>query len=99
MRRVHFQGKPLASFPLTFSKFFSYLSIILAASLKRGTRARRVLVQEIADDEEVVVRVVKVADTVRRRNSERGTQRRRRRGRRRRKSIRMLGFSVVAVVA
>lgn len=57
MRKVHFQGKKktLASFPLTFSKFPSYLSIIPVASLKRGTRARRVLVQEIADDEEVVV--------------------------------------------
>lgn len=36
---------------------------------------RAVLVQEIADDE-VAVRVVKVADTVKRRNSERGRQRR-----------------------
>jgi len=54
-----------------------------------------VLVQEIADDEEVAVRVVKVADTVRRRNSERGRQRRRSRGkwkRRRKSSIHMLGF-------
>lgn len=49
------EKKTLASFPLTFSKFPSYLSIIPVASLKRGTRARRVLVQEIADDEEVVV--------------------------------------------
>lgn len=85
MRKVHFQGKPLASFPLTFSTFPSYLSIILTASLKRGTRARRVLVQEIADDEEVVARVVKVVDTARRRNSERGRRRKRRRGRRRKK--------------
>lgn len=81
MRRVHFQGKPLVFFPLTFTKFSSYLSIILAALLKRGSRARRVLVREIADDEEVVVRVVKVADTLRRRNSERGRQKRRRRER------------------
>lgn len=51
-------GKPLVSSPLSISKFSSYLSIILAASLERGTRARRVLVLEIADDEEVVVRVV-----------------------------------------
>lgn len=64
--------------PLTSSKLPSYLSIIPAASLKRGTRARHVLVQEIADVEEVVVRVVKVADTVRRRNSERGSRKRRR---------------------
>jgi len=68
MRKVHFQGKPFASFPLTFSKFPSYLSIIPTVSpLKRGTRARCVLVQEIADDEEVV-RVIKVVDTVRRWN-------------------------------
>lgn len=71
MRKVHFQGKPLASF--TFTKFPSYLSIIPAASLKRGTRARRVLVQEIADDEEVVVEGSKSRRHVRRRNSERGS--------------------------
>lgn len=54
-------------------KFPSYLSIIPAASLKRGTRARRVLVQEIADDEEVVVEGSKSRRHVRRRNSERGS--------------------------
>lgn len=71
MRRVHFLGEPLALPPLSYSlkNSLPIYQSFPAASLERGTRVRAVYVvstreREIADDEEIVVaRVVKVADT------------------------------------